>query len=208
MLIDAPEAVGNIDHAADGILNSFHGLHDAAQQHEEINFDFYANPFCAFVLQIRNARHHNHARGIRGIHRCARTEDEPVNYILVNFPSTDQDDGGSFAEYYVSWYDMREYLDRRHPRHAASVAASMSAIGVQIFEPWCEQEEYAFERIFINIIPIIITACVDLVSEISGHINTDSLEAESFLDLFETGTVAHFEEPTYLELTSAVFWPQ
>ena len=49
-LIDAAEAVGNLDHAIDGILNAFHGLYDATKLEAPDAFDFYSDPLCSFVL--------------------------------------------------------------------------------------------------------------------------------------------------------------
>ena len=78
-LVDAPEAVGNVDHAIDGILNAFHGLYDAVKQEASDAFDFYGDPLCAFVLRLRNARHHNQANGVRSIYQRARNEETRVD---------------------------------------------------------------------------------------------------------------------------------
>lgn len=93
LLVDAPEAVGNLDHAIDGILNAFHGLFDDAKNEAKEAFNFYDDPLCAFVLRLRNARHHNQANGLRNIYRRARYQDPPINYLLVDFAASE--DGGA-----------------------------------------------------------------------------------------------------------------
>lgn len=217
MLEDAPEAVGNLDHAIDGILNSYHGLNDAIRVEDEVAFEFYDNPLCAFVLRIRNARHHNHANGIRSIHRCARAQIPPANYLLVNYPAVNpnadenhnDDDGGvgTFAEYFISWDDTESYLNGRPNQQQASVAASREEIGANVFGPWCAAEGYPVDRVFINLIPILFAAGTVCTPIILDHIETDSTEAEAFLDLFQTIPPAVFRAPNYTELTSAIFWP-
>ena len=206
--IDAPEAVGNLDHAVEGILNAFHGLYDAVNQNPDCAFDFYSDPLCAFVLSVRNARHHNHANGIRSIYRCARAEPETVDYILVDFPSLDQDGGGTFAEYFLSWSDILEYLNDRRARYPVQTAGAIAAMGGNEFEPWCLDQGYPLQRIFFNMIPIFVGAGIACTGTIAEHVQPDSVEAEAFLDLFQTDVNADFGAPSYTELTSGVFWPR
>lgn len=205
--VDAPEAVGNLDHAVDGILNAYHGLHDAIQNDQEVDFDFYADPICAFVLRFRNARHHNHARGVRSVYRCARTEAPPVDYLLVNFPAGEGDEGGSYADYFISWGDMQEYLNALPERFAESVDGSRLGVGADIFEAWCAEREHPTQRIFINSIPVLFAAGTACINAIVDRIEPESVEAGAFLDLFQTVAPANFRTPEYTELTSGVFWP-
>lgn len=208
LLIDAPEAVGNLDHAIDGILNAFHGLYDAAKIEAPANFDFYESPFCATALRLRNARHHNQANGVRSIYRCARNEAQPINYMLVDFPAGDGEEGGGFADYFVAWQDVLTVLDEQYDKYPDSVIAGREAIGVTIFEDWCSSQGYSDCQVFINLVPILAAACASCTGPLADYITPESIEAESFLMIFQEVGMAKFTEPDFAELTSAVFWPQ
>jgi len=206
-LIDAPEAVGNLDHAIDGILNAFHGLYDAVKLEAPEAFNFYDDPLCAFVLRLRNARHHNQANGLRSVYRRARAEEHPRDYLLINFEAGESEDGGSFAEHYVSWSDIRAILDLQSAKYADSVTAGREAIAADRFEDWCLAHSYEVDRMFANLIPILSAACSRCTGAISQYIEPESVEAEAFLNIFQNVEPADFDRQEYVELTSAVFWP-
>lgn len=204
-LIDAPEAVGNLDHAIDGILNAFHGLHDAVKLEANNAFNFYGDPMCAFVLRLRNARHHNQANGVRSIYRCARNEDTRVDYLLVDFAAGEE--GGSYGEYHVAWSDILTVLALEPERYAASVAAGRDAIGAEKFENWCAAHGYSPHQIFINLVPVLAAAGSACTGSLVRYIRPQSVEAEAFLNIFQNVRPANFNRQDYVELTSAVFWP-
>jgi hypothetical protein len=206
-LIDAPEAVGNVDHAIDGILNAFHGLYDAAKIEANGAFNFYDDPLCALVLRLRNARHHNQANGLRSIYRCARSEVARVDYLLVNFAAGSGEEGGSFAEYYISWSDVLAVMALQAEKYAASVAASREAISASQFEMWCVQHGYSERQIFVNLVPILSAAGSACIGALVKYIRPQSVEAEAFLDIFQSVEPARFDRQDYLELTSSIFWP-
>ena len=207
-LIDAPEAVGNLDHAIDGMLNAFHGLYDAVSNEAKDAFIFYDDPMCALVLRLRNARHHNQAHGVRNIYRRARSEDTRVDYLLIDFAAGDGEVGGSFAEHYVSWADIVAVLQLQPVKYAGSVAAGRDAIGADEFEKWCAERGYSNARMFVNLIPILTAAGSACVGALVNYINPQSSEAEAFLSLFQNVEPANFHNQSYTELTSAVFWPK
>lgn len=110
LLIDAGEAIGNVEIACKGILDTFASLYDAARATPEVDFDFYASPLCCCTLAYRNAKHHNHAHGIRSIHRCAQ-QNPREDYLLVYFPAGESEEGGGFIDHFVSWGDFCTFLD-------------------------------------------------------------------------------------------------
>ena len=206
-VIDTPEAVGNLDHAIDGILNAFHGLYDAVGIEAKDAFNFYSDPICALVLRIRNARHHNQANGLRNIYRRARTESQPIDYLLIDFSAGKKEEGGSFAEYHISWSDVCLVLAAQNEKYAESVAAGRKAIGADEFEGWCAAHGYSEAQMFVNLIPILTAAGSACIGALVQYINPQSVEATAFLDLFQDVAPANFDKQSYLELTSAVFWP-
>lgn len=206
-LIDAPEAVGNLDHAIDGILNAFHGLYDAVKLEAADAFDFYGDPLCALVLRLRNARHHNQANGVRSIYRCARGEESRVDYLLVNFAAGEAEEGGTFAEHYISWSDILRVLDLQPEKYAASITAGRDSIGAGIFEGWCAAHGYSQHQIFVNLIPILSAAGSACIGSLARFMKPESVEAEAFLNIFQTVQPADFDQQDYVELTSSLFWP-
>lgn len=207
-LIDAPEAVGNLDHAVDGILNAFHGLYDAVRIEASDAFNFYDAPLCAFVLRLRNARHHNQANGVRSIYRCARAEDARIDYLLVDFAAGAGEEGGGFADYYIAWADAVAVMALQPERYMASVAAGREAISADMFEKWCAEHGYSERQIFVNLIPILSAACSACTGALARYIEPQSVEAKAFLDIFQSVAPANFAQQDYVELTSAVFWPR
>lgn len=204
-LLDAPEAVGNLDHAIDAILNAFHGLFDAAKHEAKDAFNFYDDPFCAFVLRLRNARHHNQANGLRNIYRRARLEAQPTNYLLVDFAA--HEEGGNYSEYYVSWADVLAIHAVQPIKYAASVAAGCDAIKANEFEVWCVGHGYSDEQIFVNLVPILAAACASCMGALKDFVTPQSVEAEAFLHIFTEVATAKFTDQSYCELPSAAFWP-
>jgi hypothetical protein len=63
--VDRAEAVGNVEVALTSVLNSFHSLSDATKKEKSLDINWYGTPELAFVLAIRNARHHNLSNKIR-----------------------------------------------------------------------------------------------------------------------------------------------
>lgn len=206
-LVDAPEAVGNLDHAIDAILNAFHGLHDAVRLEANDAFDFYGAPICAFVLRVRNARHHNYANRVRSIYRRARDEEPRIDYLLVSFSAGPGEEGGSFGEYYVAWSDIVTVLDREPKKYSSSIAAGRVAIGAELFESWCEAHGYSDQQTFINLIPILAAAGSACTASLADYVQPRSVEAEAFLNIFQNVEPADFQQQDYVELNSAVFWP-
>jgi hypothetical protein len=207
-LIDAPEAVGNLDHAIDGILNAFHGFYDAVKIEAIDAFNFYEDPVCAFVLRLRNARHHNQANGVRSIYRRARTEEPLIDYLLVNFAAGAGEEGGSFGEYYIAWADVMAVMQLEPQRFADSVAAGRQAIRAEQFEGWCAEHGYSERQIFVNLVPVLAAAGSACIGALAKYIRPQSVEAEAFLDIFQNVEPADFSQQEYVELTSAVFWPK
>jgi hypothetical protein len=205
-LIDAPEAVGNLDHAIDGILNAFHGLYDATKLEAPGAFEFYGEPLCSFILWLRNARHHNKANGLRSIYRCARDQEARTDYLLVDFAEGHDEEGGSFGAYYVAWADILTVLALQAERYAYAVAASRDAIGAAKLEAWCAEHGYSEQQIFINLIPILAAAGTACIGSLVNYIRPQSVEAEAFLNIFQNVQPANFQEQHYAELTSAAFW--
>lgn len=206
-LIDAGEAIGNVELACKSMLDTFSSLYDASRETPGINFDFYANPLCCCVLAYRNAKHHNNANGIRSVHRYAQRH-ERENLLLVDFSAGEGEDGGAFIDHYASWGDFSTLLDM--PRDQSRLRANArdlirDRIFADEFERFSEVNAVPMHRLFINVIPIIIGAGSEFINQLRPHIQPHSTEAESFLWHFENVEQADFSKPEYLELSSSIF---
>ncbi len=206
-LIDSSEAIGNVELACKSMLDTFASLYDAVRETQEVDFDFYAHPLCCAVLAYRNAKHHNKAHGIRSVHRHAQ-QNERQDYLLVDFPAGDGEDGGGFIDHYASWGDFCVLLDM--PRDQSRLRANARnlvrhRIEADGFERFADQDGVPIHRVFINMIPIIIGAGSEFITYLKPHIRAQSVEAEHFVSHFEHVEQANFSRPKYLELTSSVF---
>lgn len=206
-LIDADEAVGNIELAFKGILDTFASLYDAARADGQVNFDFYANPLCCAVLAHRNAKHHNKANGIRSAHKHAQ-QNGRQDYLLVDFPAGEGEEGGAFIDHYVSWSDFCLLLDmpsRDSRLRAGSRELIRNRIHADEFEGFAAQNDAPASTVFINMIPIIIGAGSEFIGALRPHIHARTTEAESFVFNFENVAQADFSKPEYCELPSSIF---
>lgn len=206
-LIDAGEAIGNVELACKSMLDTFSSLYDASRETPGVDFDFYANPLCCCVLAYRNAKHHNNAHGIRSVHRYAQ-RNEPEDLLLVDFPAGAGEEGGGFIDHYASWGDFSALLDM--PRDQSRLRTNArelirGRIFAGEFERFAEQDAVPRHRIFINTIPVIIGAGTEFIPQLKPHIQPHSTEAEHFLWHFENVEQADFSRPEYLELSSKVF---
>lgn len=206
-LIDAGEAIGNVELACKSMLDTSASLYDASRANPDVDFDFYGNALCCCVLAYRNAKHHNKANGIRSVHRHAQ-QNEKQDYLLVNYPAGEGEEGGAFIEHYVSWGDFCNLFDM--PKNESRLRADArdlirGRLSAEQFEEFAERDGVPVSRIFINIIPVIIGAGSEFLPHLKPHIRTNSTEAEHFLWHFEHVGTANFGQPEYLELTSAVF---
>lgn len=205
-LTDGPEAVGNLEHAVKGILDSFHSLYDAVGKTPSVEFDFYGQPCCAFTLHFRNAKHHNKASGVRSAYRFAQSSSDVDPYLLVDFPANANEEGGSFVDHFVSWLDYSRYLTQLPDRHRGATEDLIRAgIHADEFGQFALREGYSLAQIFINVIPIIIGAGTECIPTLAPHIHPESVEATYFLSHFQNVGIADFARPEYVELGAALF---
>ena len=206
-LIDAGEAIGNVELACKGMLDAFASLYDVVRTTSEVDFDFYASPLCCCTLAYRNAKHHNQAQGIRSVHRYAQ-QNGREDYLLVDFPAGEGEEGGGFIDHYASWGDFCALLDMP-PQKSRLRANARELIRARVsadkFEHFAAQDEVPVTRIFVNMIPIIIGAGSEFLPRLKAHIRPLSVEAKHFVFHFEEVEQANFAKPEYTELTSAVF---
>jgi len=189
--IDRAEAVGNIETALAAVLNAFHSLCDAMKKEDNGNIvDWYGVPELATVLTIRNARHHNQAKKIRTMYSYYTQEAEKIGrmemYILVDFPSTE--DGADTFDLYISWADLNTVLalPSQTTRIREPIAQTIRTyLGTGKFNDYASYYQLGEERVFFNIVPLLVNAAIKLVPLIKHLVLPRSMEAETYLTLFQ-----------------------
>ncbi len=206
-LVDPNDAVSNIELTVKSMLDAFSSLYDATRTQPGVNFNFYGNPLCCAVLAYRNAKHHNTANGIRSLYKHSR-ENGRRNYLLVNFPAGETEEGGSFTEHYASWSDFSFLLGM--PNNSSRLREGSrelirDRISADTFESFAADQGHQHEHIFINMIPIIIGSGSEFIAKLKPYIHLNSVDARYFLSHFETTAQANFSAPEYCEFPSSVF---
>lgn len=208
MHIDPHEAAGNIEQAETAVLNAFHSVYDSAKDDKRISFDWYGTPEVATLLAIRNARHHNIANRIRGLftyHLQVAQLGEQRSYIFV---SSMAEDTASIMDAPVSWHDIRAMLlmSSTDSKLRSSASTSIfSYLAGDILNSYERKYAVLSEAIFLNITPLVINAVRRVVPTLKPHIKARSVEAETYLDHFESvaplDTHTHSLRPIALALT-------
>lgn len=206
-LIDKDEAVGNLELAMKGVLDSFHSFYDAVRQIDTIDFDFYSHPLCCAVLAIRNAKHHNKANGIRSAHKIAQGNGRQ-DFLVVDFPAGQGEIGGSFIDHYVSWGDFDMFLSLPPTESRLREGTKdlvKSRIHASLFEEFAESNNVPIRSVFVNIVPIVIGAGSEFMPQLSNYIEPVTTEAKHFAWHFMNIEQADFQNPEFTELGSPLF---
>lgn len=189
--LDRSEAVGNIETALAAVLNSFHSLYDAMNKDGFASLvDWYKTPELAILLILRNARHHNHARKIRTMYSYYAQETQKIGrmemYILVDFPA--EETGGDTFDVYLSWADLKYLLALPHKETQIKEPVAQlirSYLATSKFKDYAEFYELEEERIFFNVVPLIVNAAIKVVPLIKNLIFPRSVESETYSKLFQ-----------------------
>lgn len=189
--LDRAEAVGNIETALAAVLNAFHSLYDAMGKEGHCKLiDWYKTPELATVLILRNARHHNQAKKIRTMYSYYAQEAEKIGrmemYILVDFPA--MEDGADTFDVYISWADLRMLLSLPTAEtriRDTAVQSIRNYLASSKFLEYANQYDLEEDRVFINVVPILVNAAVKLVPLIKHLVSPRSMEGEAYLTIFQ-----------------------
>lgn len=165
--IDMIEAVDNLDRAFEAKLEAFHSLYDVSKR----KFDYFSHAETATLIMIRNAIHHrNHTLFFSWNYEMHKnnglTKHHDKEFVLVDHVVND---GAFTARYYYKVDDVLDRIDRK--RGSPFLEGKMSdkqkdKLLEQItndlrFSRVIEDSEksgYSSEQIYINLVPIFISA--------------------------------------------------
>ncbi|QXP62488.1 hypothetical protein [Polaribacter sp. HaHaR_3_91] len=188
--MDRSEAIGNIETALTNVLNSFHSLYDAInKQLQEKPIDWYRTGSLAFILAIRNARHHNHANRIRTLYTYhlqeAKNFQTMEQCVLIDFTSPEEE--ADTFDVYVSWEDIGELISM--PKKISKITDDtsseiMSYLNSEKFPEYTRMYNLKEGKVFLNIVPLIVNAAIAIVPLIKDYCNSNTTESNTFKELF------------------------
>lgn len=189
---DRAEAVGNIEIALASVFNAFHSVHDAMKKTPNYSsIDWYQSSELALILVLRNARHHNHARKIRTMYSFYAQEAMKLGsmemYVLVDFPA--QEGGADTFDVYLSWADLRELLAL--PTEETRIRDPLKKklieyLGSSKFHEYSDYYHLDQQRLFFNVVPLLVNAGIVLMSHLHKDINPRSTESQAFSSHFQS----------------------
>lgn len=196
MQVDRDEAIGNIEGALTTTFNAFHSLYDAMEKGgARGRVDWYAMAPLATILTLRNARHHNHAKKIRTLYSYYVQETPNLRalntLVLVDYPSVE--DGAQTFDLHLSWSDLRTLfsLPRKETRIRPEVETAVrSYLGADRFAEYAARYDLAEDRVFFNVVPVIVNAALTVVPQIKDFVSPRSMEAGTYLHAFDGNSSA------------------
>jgi hypothetical protein len=201
LLTDRAEAVGNIEAALGAVLNAFHSLYDAIEtQLGQHVIDWYRTGELATILAIRNARHHNKANKIRTLYtyhaRGSWRPDRMRQYVLIDFNSPEE--GADTFDVYLSWADLDMLLSMpRSESHISNASCEIihNYLATARYEAYAAYYGLGKDRLFFNIVPLIVNAATIITPLIKPYLTPLSMESRTFATLFEDMTPADTKHP-------------
>lgn len=188
---DRVEAIGNIETALGAVLNAFHSLYDAIKsQLGNPLIDWYRTGELAVILAVRNARHHNHANRVRTLYtyhaRESKWPDRISQYVLIDFNSPEE--GADTFDVFLSWADMNTLLSM--PANESRIRPSSrdairAYLGAERFDSYAAYYELTRDRVFFNVVPLIVNAAIVITPLIKPYLTALSLESRTFAELFD-----------------------
>ncbi len=176
--IDLEEAVNNLDRAFESKLEAFHSLYDVTK----LNFNYFENGDTALLILIRNAIHHrNHDLFISwnkemlvygGLQKFNGAE-----FLLASNRICDR---RPMMQYYYKIEDILMRLDdslksqfvesKMKPiQKKALLTKVLNDLGFSEIIEYSKSHRYPINQIYINIIPIFISATVKVFTELKSN---------------------------------------
>lgn len=166
-LIDREEAIDNLDRAFEAKLEAFHSLYDVSQS----EFEYFRNADTSLLILLRNAVHHRdhtlfHSWNYEMFHNNGLEKNSGAAFLMANHIVND---GAHTSQYYYKLDDIFDRIDdsRGSPYLENKMGAQKrKKLLKQMKEELCfssissqaVSRRYPSKQIYINIIPIFISA--------------------------------------------------
>lgn len=167
VIIDKEEAIDNLDRAFESKLEAFHSLYDVSKDH----LNYFAHADTAALIMLRNAIHHRDHLLFRGWNQEMALDEGfrkhlGAEFLLVDYPVLGSQ---SKMRYYYKLEDFYHriddtmaspYLERMMGQ--ANRRKLLDKVNSDLFfseiRRRAESEQYAIEQVYINVVPIFISA--------------------------------------------------
>lgn len=177
MIVDKEEAVDNLDRAFEAKLEAFHSLYDVSKEH----LDYFAHADTAALIMLRNAIHHRDHLLFRGWNQEMALGEGFRKHLGAEFLLVDYPILGSHSKmrYFYKLEDFYHRIDdamaspylervmgranRRRMRDKLNSDLFFSEIRRR-----AESERYPIKQVYVNVIPIFISATCRAFSALKG----------------------------------------
>lgn len=175
--VDEHEAIFNVEIIVKSVLDCFHNVFDAIQTLSNKTIDFYQYPELHLIIQVRNARHHNDTL------TSIFFENDEVFFVDFSF----EEDSLPCLIYPLKWQDIINKLSS-NTKSLSKYPDIRNFIQADDFEKHAKLNGYVDDKIYINIIPLMLQAGRKLVELCKSYIpnELESDEAKFFLNHFES----------------------
>jgi hypothetical protein len=208
--IDKEEAIDNLDRAFESKLEAFHSLYDVSKD----QIDYFSNGDTASLILMRNAIHHrDHLLFKSWNHEMALDEKYKkylgAEFLLVDYPVLG---APSKMRYFYKLEDfylrMDENLNSPYLEKKMGAAKRISLLGRMDSElsfldikKYAESERYPIGQVYINVLPIFISATCRIFSTLKKNgLTFSGFDAKVYEEPFTNELEVDFSKFTHMPL--------
>ncbi|POE04423.1 hypothetical protein [Pectobacterium odoriferum] len=211
--VDKEEAIDNLDRAFESKLEAFHSLYDVSKEY----LDYFAYADTAALILIRNAIHHRDHLLFKGWNQEMALDEGFKNYfgaefLLVDYPTLG---APSKMRYFYKLEDFYHridetmaspYLEKR--MGSANRKRLLNQFNTELFfseiRRRAESERYPLNQVYVNVIPIFISATCRAFSALKGAgVEFLGFDAKAYEEPFTNELEVDFSQFTCMPLRIA-----
>jgi len=208
--IDKEEAIDNLDRAFEAKLEAFHSLYDVTKN----DIDYFANGDTAALILMRNAIHHRDHLLFKSWNQVMALDDGYKNHYGAEFLLVAFEILGSppRQRYYYKLEDFylridekldSPYLEQRMKNASREKMISQFDTELNFAEvkSYASQERYPVNQIYINVIPIFVSAVCRVFTALRGNgVDFVGFDANAYKEPFTNELSVDFSKIIYTPL--------
>lgn len=208
--IDKEEAIDNLDRAFESKLEAFHSLYDVSKN----QVDYFSSADTASLILMRNAIHHRDHLLFKSWNHEVALDEKYKNYLGAEFLLVDYPVLGApskmryfykLEDFYLRLDDSLSspYLEKKMgaAKRASLLDTMDSELSFLEIKKYAKSEKYPIGQIYINIIPIFISATCRVFSTLKKNGFTFSgFDAKVYEEPFTNELEVDFSKFTHMPL--------
>lgn len=208
--IDKEEAIDNLDRAFESKLEAFHSLHDVAKDY----LDYFSSGDTASLILMRNAIHHRDHLLFKSWNQEMALDDKYKNhlgaeFLLVDYPVLGKPSNMRYFYKLEDFYlrideDLKSpYLEKKMGRANRIKLLNIinSDLSFSGIKKYAESERYPIGQVYINVIPIFISATCRVFSALKKNgLIFSGFDAKAYEDPFTNELEVDFPKFTHMPL--------